>query len=64
MGTAAWLSTAFIMSQIQIMLVFSGLQSKNLCRNPPCPTLSQADGEADDEQRGTTSAGSLLVSEI
>ncbi|KAI1242602.1 La-related protein 4B, partial [Lamprotornis superbus] len=27
----------------------------------PCPMLSQADGEADEEQRGTTSAGTFLM---
>lgn len=33
-------------------------------QKPPCPTLSQADGEADKEERGTTSAGALMVPEI
>lgn len=38
--------------------------SLQISAETPCPTLSQADGEADEEQRGITSAGALLVPEI
>lgn len=40
MGAAAWVSVAFIMQLIQIMLVPSGLRSTHLCRNTPCAALS------------------------
>lgn len=46
------------------MLVHSGLQSTNLCRNTPCPALSQADGQADEELRCAASPRARLVPEI
>lgn len=65
-GTAAWLSMALIMIYICDIdhagsfwpSVYKSLQK------PLCPRLSQAHGEADEEQRGTTPAGALLVPQI